>query len=88
MPGAVPLESIQGSAYEEKIVLKWREPAHTYGIITQYEVNNPMRRIDPLFPWRRTEHSHCMYGPSFPLSCLLCTCVGVGEGINCDRERF
>ena len=50
MPGAVPLESIQGSAYEEKIVLKWREPAHTYGIITQYEVNNPIRRIDSLFP--------------------------------------
>ncbi|XP_030219946.1 receptor-type tyrosine-protein phosphatase mu isoform X6 [Gadus morhua] len=39
VPGAVPLESIQGSAYEEKIVLKWREPAHTYGIITQYEIS-------------------------------------------------
>lgn len=38
VPGAVPLESIQGSAYEEKIILKWREPAQTYGIITQYEV--------------------------------------------------
>uniref|UniRef100_A0A672IGT8 protein-tyrosine-phosphatase n=1 Tax=Salarias fasciatus TaxID=181472 RepID=A0A672IGT8_SALFA len=39
VPGAVPLESIQGSAYEEKIVLKWREPAQTYGIITQYEIS-------------------------------------------------
>uniref|UniRef100_A0A672YVK8 protein-tyrosine-phosphatase n=1 Tax=Sphaeramia orbicularis TaxID=375764 RepID=A0A672YVK8_9TELE len=39
VPGAVPLESIQGSAYEEKIILKWREPAHTYGIITQYEIS-------------------------------------------------
>lgn len=38
VPGAVPLESVQGSAYEEKIILKWREPAQTYGIITQYEV--------------------------------------------------
>lgn len=38
MPGAIPLESIQGSAYEEKIILKWREPAQTYGIIIQYEV--------------------------------------------------
>lgn len=38
VPGAVPLESIQGSAYEEKIILKWREPSQTYGIITQYEV--------------------------------------------------
>ncbi|CAG07139.1 unnamed protein product, partial [Tetraodon nigroviridis] len=39
VPGAVPLESFQGSAYEEKIVLKWREPAQTYGIITQYEIS-------------------------------------------------
>ncbi|KAM6948836.1 receptor-type tyrosine-protein phosphatase mu-like isoform 3-T3 [Aplochiton taeniatus] len=39
VPGAVPLESIQGSAYEEKILLKWREPAHTYGVITQYEIS-------------------------------------------------
>lgn len=39
VPGAVPLESIQGSAYEEKIILKWREPAQTYGIIIQYEVH-------------------------------------------------
>uniref|UniRef100_A0A8C6P040 protein-tyrosine-phosphatase n=1 Tax=Nothobranchius furzeri TaxID=105023 RepID=A0A8C6P040_NOTFU len=37
VPGAVPLESIQGSPYEEKILLKWREPAQTFGIITQYE---------------------------------------------------
>lgn len=39
MPGSVPLESVQGSAYEEKIILKWREPAQTYGIITQFEVH-------------------------------------------------
>lgn len=39
VPGAIPLESVQGSAYEEKIILKWREPAHTYGIITQFEVD-------------------------------------------------
>lgn len=39
VPGAIPLDSIQGSAYEEKIILKWREPAQTYGIITQYEVH-------------------------------------------------
>uniref|UniRef100_A0A8C4IRU4 protein-tyrosine-phosphatase n=1 Tax=Dicentrarchus labrax TaxID=13489 RepID=A0A8C4IRU4_DICLA len=39
VPGAVPLESIQGSAYEEKIILKWREPAQTFGIITQYEIS-------------------------------------------------
>uniref|UniRef100_A0A3P8ZMB3 protein-tyrosine-phosphatase n=1 Tax=Esox lucius TaxID=8010 RepID=A0A3P8ZMB3_ESOLU len=39
VPGDVPLQSIQGSAYEEKIVLRWREPAQTYGIITQYEIS-------------------------------------------------
>uniref|UniRef100_A0A673Z9X3 Receptor-type tyrosine-protein phosphatase kappa n=1 Tax=Salmo trutta TaxID=8032 RepID=A0A673Z9X3_SALTR len=39
VPGAVPLESIQGSSYEEKMILKWREPAQTYGIITQYEIS-------------------------------------------------
>ncbi|XP_035287447.1 receptor-type tyrosine-protein phosphatase mu-like isoform X5 [Anguilla anguilla] len=39
VPGAVPLESIQGSTYEEKIGLKWREPVQTYGIITLYEIS-------------------------------------------------
>ncbi|KAG7525156.1 receptor-type tyrosine-protein phosphatase mu isoform X5 [Solea senegalensis] len=39
VPGAIPLDSIQGSAYEEKIILKWREPTQTYGIITQYEIS-------------------------------------------------
>uniref|UniRef100_A0AAY4CYE0 Receptor-type tyrosine-protein phosphatase kappa n=1 Tax=Denticeps clupeoides TaxID=299321 RepID=A0AAY4CYE0_9TELE len=39
VPGTVPLDSIQASAYEEKIILKWREPAQTYGIITQYEIS-------------------------------------------------
>ncbi|XP_052331918.1 receptor-type tyrosine-protein phosphatase mu-like [Oncorhynchus keta] len=40
VPGAVmPLDSIQASAYEEKMILKWREPAQTYGIITQYEIS-------------------------------------------------
>ncbi|TNN88444.1 Receptor-type tyrosine-protein phosphatase mu [Liparis tanakae] len=39
VPGAVPLESILGSSYEEKIILKWREPAQTYGIITQFEIS-------------------------------------------------
>uniref|UniRef100_A0A8C0BFK3 protein-tyrosine-phosphatase n=1 Tax=Buteo japonicus TaxID=224669 RepID=A0A8C0BFK3_9AVES len=38
VPSAVPLESIQGSTFEEKIFLQWREPAQTYGVITSYEV--------------------------------------------------
>ncbi|XP_048858089.1 receptor-type tyrosine-protein phosphatase mu-like isoform X6 [Brienomyrus brachyistius] len=39
VPGAVSLDSIQSSTYEEKISLRWREPAQTYGIITQYEIS-------------------------------------------------
>uniref|UniRef100_A0A8C3TC15 protein-tyrosine-phosphatase n=1 Tax=Chelydra serpentina TaxID=8475 RepID=A0A8C3TC15_CHESE len=37
VPSAVPLESIQGSTFEEKIFLQWREPVQTYGVITLYE---------------------------------------------------
>uniref|UniRef100_A0A8B9DIP6 protein-tyrosine-phosphatase n=1 Tax=Anser cygnoides TaxID=8845 RepID=A0A8B9DIP6_ANSCY len=40
VPSAVPLESIQGSTFEEKIFLQWREPAQTYGVITLYEVSS------------------------------------------------
>ncbi|KAG8571208.1 hypothetical protein GDO81_011557 [Engystomops pustulosus] len=39
VPGAVPLESIQSSTFEEKIFLQWREPAQTYGIITLYDIS-------------------------------------------------
>uniref|UniRef100_A0A3P9ABH0 protein-tyrosine-phosphatase n=1 Tax=Esox lucius TaxID=8010 RepID=A0A3P9ABH0_ESOLU len=39
VPGSVPLQSIQGSTYEEKIALRWREPVQTYGIIKQYEIS-------------------------------------------------
>ncbi|XP_060631042.2 receptor-type tyrosine-protein phosphatase mu isoform X4 [Anolis sagrei] len=38
VPGAVPLESIQGSTFEEKIFLQWKEPVQTYGVITVYEI--------------------------------------------------
>ncbi|CAB1341118.1 unnamed protein product, partial [Coregonus sp. 'balchen'] len=33
------VDSIQGSTYEEKIALQWREPVQTYGIINQYEIS-------------------------------------------------
>ncbi|XP_053092385.1 protein tyrosine phosphatase receptor type Ma isoform X2 [Pangasianodon hypophthalmus] len=50
VPGAVPLESIQGSTYEEKIALKWREPIQTYGIIKQYEIfYKAVSSFDPEF---------------------------------------
>uniref|UniRef100_A0A663M7G4 protein-tyrosine-phosphatase n=1 Tax=Athene cunicularia TaxID=194338 RepID=A0A663M7G4_ATHCN len=43
---AVPLESIQGSTFEEKIFLQWREPAQTYGVITLYEVPSILPRFN------------------------------------------
>ncbi|XP_074058178.1 receptor-type tyrosine-protein phosphatase mu [Macrotis lagotis] len=38
LPSSVPIESIQGNTFEEKIFLQWREPAQTYGVITFYEI--------------------------------------------------
>lgn len=38
VPGAVPVDSILGSSYEQQISLSWREPLQTYGLIRQYEV--------------------------------------------------
>lgn len=38
VPGAVPVESVLGSSYEQQISLSWREPLHTYGRIRTYEV--------------------------------------------------
>jgi len=42
VPGPVPLESIQGGPFEEKIYVQWKPPNETNGIITLYEV----RRTD------------------------------------------
>uniref|UniRef100_A0A673AEP2 protein-tyrosine-phosphatase n=1 Tax=Sphaeramia orbicularis TaxID=375764 RepID=A0A673AEP2_9TELE len=39
VPGAVPVDSIVGSSYEQQISLSWREPVHTYGLIRQYEIS-------------------------------------------------
>ncbi|XP_077096455.1 receptor-type tyrosine-protein phosphatase mu-like isoform X4 [Siphateles boraxobius] len=50
VPGAVPLESIQGNTFEEKIGLRWREPLQTYGIIKQYEIfYKAVSSFDPEF---------------------------------------
>lgn len=69
VPGAVPLESIQGSAYEEKIILKWREPAQTYGIITQYEVQQApgwAKCLDILITLLSSKQTHlsCFVSPA------------------------
>ncbi|XP_056100518.1 receptor-type tyrosine-protein phosphatase mu-like isoform X6 [Rhinichthys klamathensis goyatoka] len=50
VPGAVPLESVQGSTFEEKIGLRWREPLQTYGVIKQYEIfYKAVSSFDPEF---------------------------------------
>lgn len=57
VPGPVPLESIQGGPFEEKIYVQWKPPNETNGIITLYEV-------------RRTD---CFQGihATGPFSCVL-----------------
>ncbi|TSK16090.1 Receptor-type tyrosine-protein phosphatase mu [Bagarius yarrelli] len=50
VPGPVPVDSIMGSTFEEKIALKWSEPVQTYGIIKQYEIfYKAMSSFDPEF---------------------------------------
>uniref|UniRef100_A0A8P4K762 protein-tyrosine-phosphatase n=1 Tax=Dicentrarchus labrax TaxID=13489 RepID=A0A8P4K762_DICLA len=39
VPGAVPVDSILGSSYEQQISLSWKEPLQTYGLIRQYEIS-------------------------------------------------
>uniref|UniRef100_A0AAQ4PJE8 protein-tyrosine-phosphatase n=1 Tax=Gasterosteus aculeatus aculeatus TaxID=481459 RepID=A0AAQ4PJE8_GASAC len=39
VPGAVPVDSVLGSSYEQQISLSWREPLQTFGLIRQYEVS-------------------------------------------------
>ncbi|XP_067092580.1 receptor-type tyrosine-protein phosphatase T [Osmerus mordax] len=48
VPGAVPVESIQTSPYEEKIFMQWRAPNETNGIITLYEITyKALTSLDP-----------------------------------------
>ncbi|MGH0137758.1 UNVERIFIED_CONTAM: hypothetical protein FKN15_064585 [Acipenser sinensis] len=39
VPGQIPLESIQGGPFEEKIYMQWKAPNETNGIITLYEIS-------------------------------------------------
>ncbi|XP_020933775.1 receptor-type tyrosine-protein phosphatase T isoform X6 [Sus scrofa] len=48
VPGAVPLESIQGGPFEEKIYIQWKPPNETNGVITLYEINyKAIGSLDP-----------------------------------------
>ncbi|XP_007474382.2 receptor-type tyrosine-protein phosphatase T isoform X11 [Monodelphis domestica] len=48
VPGAIPLESIQGGPFEEKIYVQWKPPNETNGLITLYEINyKAVGSLDP-----------------------------------------
>ncbi|KAM6378114.1 receptor-type tyrosine-protein phosphatase T isoform 1-T1 [Pluvialis apricaria] len=48
VPGPVPLESIQGGPFEEKIYVQWKPPNETNGIITLYEITyKAIGSLDP-----------------------------------------
>uniref|UniRef100_A0A803W8Q4 protein-tyrosine-phosphatase n=2 Tax=Ficedula albicollis TaxID=59894 RepID=A0A803W8Q4_FICAL len=48
VPGPVPLESIQGGPFEEKIYIQWKPPNETNGIITLYEITyKAVGSLDP-----------------------------------------
>ncbi|XP_037549958.1 receptor-type tyrosine-protein phosphatase mu [Nematolebias whitei] len=39
VPGAIPMDTVLGSSYEQQISLSWKEPLQTYGLIRQYEIS-------------------------------------------------
>uniref|UniRef100_A0A6I8Q6T2 protein-tyrosine-phosphatase n=1 Tax=Xenopus tropicalis TaxID=8364 RepID=A0A6I8Q6T2_XENTR len=48
VPGPIPLESIQGGPFEEKIYLQWKAPNETNGVISMYEVTyKAVGSLDP-----------------------------------------
>ncbi|XP_067164084.1 receptor-type tyrosine-protein phosphatase T [Apteryx mantelli] len=48
VPGPIPLESIQGGPFEEKIYVQWKPPNETNGVITLYEITyKAVGSLDP-----------------------------------------
>ncbi|XP_015220608.1 receptor-type tyrosine-protein phosphatase T isoform X7 [Lepisosteus oculatus] len=48
VPGPIPMESIQGGPFEEKIYMQWKAPNETNGIITLYEITyKAVSSLDP-----------------------------------------
>ncbi|KAM9759318.1 LOW QUALITY PROTEIN: receptor-type tyrosine-protein phosphatase T [Menidia menidia] len=48
VPGSVPVESLQNTAYEEKIFMQWKAPNETNGVITLYEITyKALSSLDP-----------------------------------------
>ncbi|MBN3320438.1 PTPRT phosphatase, partial [Atractosteus spatula] len=48
VPGPIPMESIQGGPFEEKIYMQWKAPNETNGVITLYEITyKAVSSLDP-----------------------------------------
>ncbi|KAB0405078.1 hypothetical protein E2I00_016293 [Balaenoptera physalus] len=55
VPGPVPVSSLQGTSFENKIFLNWKEPLDPNGIITQYEIV-----VEELHPHRTKREARAM----------------------------
>uniref|UniRef100_A0ACB8F633 Uncharacterized protein n=1 Tax=Sphaerodactylus townsendi TaxID=933632 RepID=A0ACB8F633_9SAUR len=60
VPGSVPLESIQGGPFEEKIYVQWKPPNETNGIITLYESYEHSNSISCLNSKSRWQRAGCL----------------------------
>ncbi|XP_030880655.1 receptor-type tyrosine-protein phosphatase kappa [Leptonychotes weddellii] len=92
VPGPVPVNSLQGTSFENKIFLNWKEPLDSNGIITQYEVSySSIRSFDPAVPvagppqtvsnlWNSTHHvfMHLHPGTTYQFFIRASTVKGFG----------
>ncbi|XP_045860467.1 receptor-type tyrosine-protein phosphatase kappa isoform X11 [Meles meles] len=92
VPGPVPVSSLQGTSFENKIFLNWKEPLDPNGVITQYEVSySSIRSFDPAVPvagppqtvsnlWNSTHHvfMHLHPGTTYQFLIRASTVKGFG----------
>uniref|UniRef100_A0A8C0LDX3 Receptor-type tyrosine-protein phosphatase kappa n=1 Tax=Canis lupus dingo TaxID=286419 RepID=A0A8C0LDX3_CANLU len=92
VPGPVPVNSLQGTSFENKIFLNWKEPLDPNGVITQYEVSySSIRSFDPAVPvagppqtvsnlWNSTHHvfMHLHPGTTYQFFIRASTVKGFG----------
>ncbi|XP_065444631.1 receptor-type tyrosine-protein phosphatase kappa isoform X19 [Chrysemys picta bellii] len=92
VPGPVPVKSLKGTPFEDKIFLNWKEPLDPNGIITQYEVSySSIRSFDPAVlvagppqtvskVWNSTHHvfSHLHPGTTYQFFIRASTVKGFG----------
>uniref|UniRef100_I3MIQ4 Receptor-type tyrosine-protein phosphatase kappa n=1 Tax=Ictidomys tridecemlineatus TaxID=43179 RepID=I3MIQ4_ICTTR len=96
VPGPVPVKSLQGTSFENKIFLNWKEPLDPNGIITQYEVSySSIRSFDPAVPvagppqtvsnlWNSTHHvfMHLHPGTTYQFFIRASTVKGFGPATS------